>query len=266
MTLSNTDGQIKAAPRSESGMSQADCANAVDKMVAAIAKLPIPPTAKYVGTIMVTMRLIDSKAIAEFTGIPLRSVQRAMMQVSASGVIGATSGAPVASSAPPVASERVSRVHARAQIELPSEVDSTTGEVLSPPTPSVAEARVGEDHAGHGVFVNCETIRHKAFSISLPGIRMGVLASGLSNEDVKTKCVAHALQWAAEIENGKRASDVVPAKIQNFLSASIMGEVNRAAVADVRMSKAAAQPAAPKTSLRQVLNAAKAAREAGVAA
>lgn len=259
----HVDGN-KAGAESQPSKSQARCGNAVDNVLAAIAKLPIPPTAKYVGTIMVTMRLIDSKAIAEFTDIPLRTVQRAMLQVSASGAIDAISGAPLAPSAPLVAPERVSRVHAPAQIELPSEVDSTTGEVISPPTPSASEARVGEDHAGHGVFVNCETIRHKAFSISLPGIRMGVIAAGLSADEVKTKCVAHALQWAAEIENGKRSNDVVPAKIQNFLSASIMGEVNRKAVADVRMAKVVTT--APKTSLRQVLNDAKAAREAGAAA
>jgi hypothetical protein len=97
----------------------------VDSMLAEIAKLPIPPTAKYVGTIMVTMRLIDSKALAEFTGIPLRSVQRAMLQISASGVIGAmsaTSGAPAASSTPPVALIEVSEPRTHARIELPSEV------------------------------------------------------------------------------------------------------------------------------------------------
>jgi hypothetical protein len=105
----------------------------VDSLLAAIAKLPIPPTAKYVGTIMVTMRLIDSKALAEFTDIPLRSVQRAMMQVSASGVIGAmsaTSGAPIASSAPPVAPEPAPRVHAPAQMESPSGI-SLSQEVVA---------------------------------------------------------------------------------------------------------------------------------------
>ena len=116
--IENTDGDFKAHDEHRVNP-------AVDSVLAAIGKLPIPPTAKYVGTIMVTMRLIDSKSIAEFTGIPLRSVQRAMMQVGASGVIGAmsvTSGAPLASSAPPVASEQVSRVHAPAQKELPSGV------------------------------------------------------------------------------------------------------------------------------------------------
>ncbi len=115
----------KADHPTQSGTSQTPPSNPVETVLAAIAKLPIPPTAKYVGTIMVTMRLIDSKAIAEFTGIPLRSVQRAMMQVGASGVIGAmsvTSGAPDASLAPPVAYSENSEPRAHARIELPSGV------------------------------------------------------------------------------------------------------------------------------------------------
>lgn len=125
--MTNIDETIdgkKALASSESGMSQSHCGNAVDNVLAAIAKLPIPPTAKYVGTIMVTMRLIDSKSLADFTGIPLRSVQRAITQISASGVIGATSGAPLASSAPPVASEQAPRVHAPAQMEYPTGISS----------------------------------------------------------------------------------------------------------------------------------------------
>jgi len=93
---------------------------------------------------------------------------------------------------------------------------------------------VSETHAGHGVFVNCETIRHPAFTISLPAIRMGTQASGLTADEIKTHCVAHALQWAAEIEAGKLSGSVVPSKIANFLSASIMGATNRKAAADNR--------------------------------
>ncbi len=92
----------------------------------------------------------------------------------------------------------------------------------------------GETHAGHGVFVNCETVRHQCFTISLPAIRMGTQASGLTADEVKTHCVAHALQWAAEIEAGKLSGSVVPSKIANFLSASIMGATNRKAGADNR--------------------------------
>lgn len=91
-----------------------------------------------------------------------------------------------------------------------------------------------ETHAGHGVIVNCDTIRHPAFTISLPAIRLGTQASGLTAEEVKTHCIAHALQWAAEIEGGKLSGSVVPSKIANFLSASIMGATNRKAAADNR--------------------------------
>lgn len=97
--------------------------------------------------------------------------------------------------------------------------------------------RVSETHAGHGVFVNCETIRHSAFTISLPAIRLGTQASGLDAEAIKTHCIAHALQWAAEIEAGKLSDTVVPSKIANFLSASIMGATNRKAAADTRRSR-----------------------------
>lgn len=88
-----------------------------------------------------------------------------------------------------------------------------------------------ETDIGHGVVVNCETIRHESFAISLPSVRMGTLASGITADQVKEFCTAHALQWAVEIANGKPASRVVPDKIANFLSASIMGTSNRAASA-----------------------------------
>jgi len=105
---------------------------------------------------------------------------------------------------------------------------------LIEPDKSHKEEGVSETHAGHGVFVNCETIRHPAFTISLQAIRMGTQASGLTADEVKTHCVAHALQWAAEIEAGKLSGSVVPSKIANFLSASIMGATNRKAAADNR--------------------------------
>jgi uncharacterized protein YdaU (DUF1376 family) len=100
------------------------------------------------------------------------------------------------------------------------------------------EECVSETHAGHGVFVNCETIRHHAFVISLPAIRLGTQASGLDAEAIKTHCIAHALQWAAEIEAGKLSDTVVPSKIANFLSASIMGATNRKAAAETRKARA----------------------------
>lgn len=268
MQIASNCDNAKADQPTETGTSQTHCGNSVD-IVRAIGRLDINPTAKYVATIMRTTRVTDTKILAEMTGLSVRVIQKSKVDyASASDELGESGEPEFANPANPTNPGSLSpppRVHARAQIELPSEVNLITGEILSPPTPSVDEARVGEEHAGHGVFVNCETIRHKAFSISLPGIRMGVLAAGLSSEDVKAKCVSHALQWAAEIENGKHPTQVVPAKIANFLSASIMGDINRKAVADVRMSKAAG-PAGSKQSLRDVIAAERAARAAGAAA
>lgn len=110
-----------------------------------------------------------------------------------------------------------------------------------------------EQAVGHGVVVNCETIRHPAFTISIPAISLGI-AGRLPVADVKSRCLAHALQWAAEIDSGKPARLVVPDKIGNFLAASLIGEINRAAVHGIRLEKAAvqtlvkpagSQPAAP---------------------
>ena len=99
-------------------------------------------------------------------------------------------------------------------------------------------AREGETHAGHGVFVNCETIRHSAFAISLPGIEMGALGAAKSKDEIKSFCLGHALQWAAEIEGGKRPGAVVPDKIANFLSRSLMGAVGQKASQEVRAERA----------------------------
>lgn len=99
-------------------------------------------------------------------------------------------------------------------------------------------AREGETHAGHGVYINGETIRHAEFAISLPGIAMGSIASGLTATEVRDRCLAHALQWAAEMENGTRPDKVLPSKISNFLARSIMGEINQSRVAEVRVRKA----------------------------
>lgn len=108
-------------------------------------------------------------------------------------------------------------------------------------------AREGEKEVAKGLFVNCETIRHAAFTISLPGIQLNTLASGLNAEQVKDACLAHALQWAAEIANGKPPSRVVPDKIANFLASSIMGSRNRQSVQEVRVRKI--EPKAEKSIL-----------------
>lgn len=85
----------------------------------------------------------------------------------------------------------------------------------------------GVCEAAPGVFVNCETIKHRGFVISLPAIQLATIKLGLPKDEIKNRCLAHALQWAAEIDAGKLPRDVLPQKIANFLAASIMGEANR---------------------------------------
>lgn len=130
------------------------------------------------------------------------------------------------------------RVYARAQKESPSGIVninrlSEDSHPLTPSAPAASAVCEGEilgpneELLGHGVISNCETIRHAAFVISLPGVEIGALAAGMSRDEVKQHCISHALQWAAEIESGKPVRDVVPAKIANFLSASLMGVRNR---------------------------------------
>lgn len=118
--------------------------------------------------------------------------------------------------------------------------DTLPEKVITLPLPpkQVESASVGEEDFGHGVFVNCKTIRHAAFTISLPAIELGTQAAHKSKDEIKNACIAHALQWAAEIENGKRPDAVLPQKIANFLCVSIVSEANRAAVQSVRISKA----------------------------
>lgn len=124
----------------------------------------------------------------------------------------------------------------------------------------------GVCEAAPGVFVNCETIKHRGFTISLPAIHLATVRAGLSKDEVKTRCLAHALQWAAEIDAGKMPRDVVPAKIANFLAASIMGEVNRDSrtIHRTNATPVSGKTDPPKKTLSDVLRKRDADRAAGV--
>lgn len=98
-------------------------------------------------------------------------------------------------------------------------------------------AREGETEVASGLFVNCQTIRHDAFAISLSAVKMGSLALGLTDDQIKEFCTAHAMQWAVEIANGKPPSRVVPERITNFLTHSIMSVGNRVVCAEASASK-----------------------------
>jgi len=100
-----------------------------------IGKLKINPTAKYVATIMGTTGVIDTRRIAEITGLTMRSVQRAKNEYADACVtsdahdgdksdIGVTGDATRATSASLVTLSPAPRVHAPAQMESPSGIDS----------------------------------------------------------------------------------------------------------------------------------------------
>lgn len=115
------------------------------------------------------------------------------------------------------------------------------------PSAPAERPRVGEEHVGSGVFVNCETVRHKDFSISLKGIELQ-LNGTVPMDEIKAIAVGQALQWALDIENGKAVHRVVPSNTANFIRGSIQNQRNHQAVTDVRKQRAA-KPAAKSTGL-----------------
>lgn len=104
-----------------------------------------------------------------------------------------------------------------------------------PPEPSQSPVSVslreGEIHIGSGVIVNCETIRHAAFTINLLGIEMQ-LCGTVPMDEIKSVATGHALQWATDIADGKR--NVVPSNPANFIRGSIQNQRNKAATAPAK--------------------------------
>lgn len=147
-----------------------------------------------------------------------------------------SSGSPLAATGKP--ESRIQNPREEREEEPPQPPRSETRPPPPQPSPPVDGPREGEEHAGHGVYIGGDAIRHRAFVISLSGVRLNTIATGLPADEIKTRCMAHALQWAAEIENGARPDKVLPNKIMNFLARSIMGEVNQTAVQSVRVAKA----------------------------
>jgi hypothetical protein len=134
----------------------------------------------------------------------------------------------------------VAQAKAPAPVEAPKP-EPKVAKTQPPPVPAQAapvDPREGETYVGHGIYMNGETIRGPGFAISLPAIRMGVVAAGLTSNEVDQLCLSHALQWGAEIENGTPPAKAVPGYIANFLKRSIMGDAGQAAVVQVRKQKA----------------------------
>ncbi len=79
---------------------------------------------------------------------------------------------------------------------------------------------------GHGVTINCETVQHKDFTISIPAVEMQLeLTPGCAGEDARKWCQSFALQWASELESGKEKFAVVPGNITRAIASSVTRKV-----------------------------------------
>jgi hypothetical protein len=129
--------------------------------------------------------------------------------------------------------------HAPAQMESLRDSYTSESEVKSPPTPQQASGpRDGEEEVSPGVFVNCETIRHEKFTISIPAIYMQLLGV-VPKDEIKQIALGHAVSWANILASGKRVPNVPPNNPDNFIRASIRRQHNDDAVTDVRKKRAA---------------------------
>jgi len=105
--------------------------------------------------------------------------------------------------------------------------------------------RAGEDEKipdgfsplGHGALINCETIRHPEFTISITAVKMQ-LALVAPDVDARQACSIAALQWAAEIEGGKSASKVVPGNVLGAIVGGVRMGKFREAEHETRTTKA----------------------------
>ena len=96
---------------------------------------------------------------------------------------------------------------------------------------------------GHGALINCETIRHPEFVISIPAVKMGLALSNLQ-VDARDACSAAALQWAAALEGGQKRRDVVPGNITGAIVGGVRMGKFREMEHETRSAKAAA-PTSP---------------------
>lgn len=197
--------------------------------------------AQLVARVMRDDGITRTAEVADAIGVSDRAVRKAKTELLFLGT-----SVPIGTSVPEQEFQKGTSVppkpRAHAYKESPTEINNNTNishTTVSSESVVGAETREGVTAVGHGVFVNCETIRHDDFTISLPALSMAVALRGPSDpEGVKTKCTAIALQWAAEIEAGKLPRDVLPGHIHNFLKAYLIGDINRDAIHEMRLKGA----------------------------
>lgn len=165
-------------------------------LAAQVGQLKVSPTTKYVATIMLTRNITATKDLAAFCGLNIRAVQRALKEyrsVTSVGVTNDAEASPVSQNATSVASPASSgvtsgapsRVHARAQMELPSEVVIPEEVKQDPPTPQ----RTIDDETSIEFHRICTAWGQK------PG---AVLFGGLSIEDTDRQLAGEVRGMAAQ--------------------------------------------------------------------
>lgn len=97
----------------------------------------------------------------------------------------------------------------------------------------------GFEPLGHGALINCETIRHPEFVISIPAVKMALALSNLQ-VDARNACSAAALQWAAALEGGQKKRDVVPGNITGAIVGGVRMGRFRELEHETRTARAAA--------------------------
>jgi uncharacterized protein YdaU (DUF1376 family) len=101
---------------------------------------------------------------------------------------------------------------------------------------------------GSGVFANGLTVAHKRFSISLKALEAKIFGAypdaKQAAEIARREAIAHALQWAGEIDAGRIPDVVRNGNLVNVISGSIMGQKNR-------RDAAAAKPSPKQIILRR---------------
>lgn len=121
------------------------------------------------------------------------------------------------------------RAHAHAYMENPSGLLLPKEDKNTPLPPSDDGPREGEEAIGHGVYVNCEKVRHRDFSISLPALTMQLVLANIGLSKIAAEPIAreaaisHALQWAAEIDNGKTPDVLRSGNLVNVIRGSVVG-------------------------------------------
>ena len=94
---------------------------------------------------------------------------------------------------------------------------------------------------GHGALINCETIRHPSFTISIPAVQMALALSNLQ-VDARQACSIAALQWAAAIEGGQPPHKAVPGNVTGTIVGGVRMGKFRELEHETRAAKVAAGP------------------------